>query len=443
MIWLPNLFAWKKDGKQGDERYKIIIQPNSTYSFHLIKGILRWIRQHYSKVIGSIAFYPAIMAVCFLLLSWLILEMDYSPWGKHVKSQLSWLSLQDASTARVILSTVISGIMSLTVFSFSMVMIVLNQTASQLSNRILDSMIESRFQQVVLGFYIGTIVYALFILSTIRDTNNGIYVPALSIYLLIFLTVVDIFLFIYFLDYVTKTVKYETVIKRVQTQTLKTMKKLYRKTSGFFTAPQDQVVSEIYADVSGYFQGFDSAQLIQDAQKEKLLIAFQREKGAYVLRGACLMLVYANKAINDVQKQNLLMGVDFFNGQPIESNPDYGFRHLAEIAIKALSPGINDPATAVMCIHALGDLFAYRIDHALPLIIKDESDNIRIVIKEQPFNEMFQTCFYPIWEYGHKDSYIRKAMTDMLGQLIKLDTGFTHWQTLDGMFSKMNVVSVN
>ncbi|MBK7570359.1 MAG: DUF2254 domain-containing protein [Bacteroidetes bacterium] len=68
----------------------------------------------------------------------------------------------DASTARSIISSIAAGIITLTVFSFSMVMIVLNQSASQLSNRILDKLIGSRFQQVVLGVYVGTIVYSLF-----------------------------------------------------------------------------------------------------------------------------------------------------------------------------------------------------------------------------------------------------------------------------------------
>ncbi len=82
-------------------------------------------------------------------------------------------------------------------------MILLNQAASQMSNRMLDSMIGNKFQQIILGFYIGTIVYSLFLLSTIRDITSGIYVPALSIYLLLLFTVVDIFLFIYFLHYLT------------------------------------------------------------------------------------------------------------------------------------------------------------------------------------------------------------------------------------------------
>ncbi len=186
-------------------------------------------RVYYNKITESIAFIPAIIAIAFLLLSWGMLEIDFSPWGKHVKAGLSWLSLKDASTARSIVSTVAGALISPTVFSFSLVMIVLNQAASQMSNRVLTSMIENRFQQIILGFYIGTIVYALFLLSTIRDINSGIYVPALSIYLLILLTVVDIFLFIYFLDYVTQTVKYETVIHRVQQKTIATMKEKFEE----------------------------------------------------------------------------------------------------------------------------------------------------------------------------------------------------------------------
>src|SRR5690606_3971768 len=140
--------------------------------------ISKWFRKYYNKITGSIAFMPAVIALAFLLVSWMMLEIDFSDWGKDLKSNLSWLSLQDASTARSIVSTVAGALISLTVFSFSLVMIVLNQAASQMSNRMLASMIENRFQQIILGFYIGTIVYALFLLSTVRDINSGIYVPA-------------------------------------------------------------------------------------------------------------------------------------------------------------------------------------------------------------------------------------------------------------------------
>jgi len=156
-----------------------------------------WLKEHRNKVVNSIAFYPVIIVILFLIISLLSITFDFSEKGMQIKSDWHWLRLRDASTARSIISSITAGLITLTVFSFSMVMIVLNQTASQLSNRILDKLIGSRFQQVVLGVYVGTIVYSLFLLSMIRDIDSGVQIPALSIYLLMVLTVVDIFLFWY------------------------------------------------------------------------------------------------------------------------------------------------------------------------------------------------------------------------------------------------------
>ena len=128
-----------------------------------------WFRENYNRVINSIAFYPAIIALLFLILSSLSIAFDFSEEGKQIKYRLHWLRLKDPSTARSIIASIAAGIISLTVFSFSMVMIVLSQTASQMSNRILDKLIGSRFQPVVLGIYFGTILNALFFLCTIRN----------------------------------------------------------------------------------------------------------------------------------------------------------------------------------------------------------------------------------------------------------------------------------
>jgi uncharacterized membrane protein len=186
-------------------------------------GFLQWLLSRSKRLFNSIAFYPAVIAFFFLGVSVLMVLLDSSELGKSIKSRWELLRLQDASTARSIISAVAAGIISLTVFSFSMVMVVLNQAASQMSNRVLDKLIGNRFQQFILGFYIGTIVYALFLLSTIRDIDDGIYVPSLSTYLLILLTITDIFLFIYFLHYITQSVKYNIVIDRIHDETKKSL----------------------------------------------------------------------------------------------------------------------------------------------------------------------------------------------------------------------------
>ena len=378
--------------------------------------ISKWFKIYYNKITGSIAFIPAIIALAFLLFSWIMLEIDFSDWGKHLKSTLSWLSLKDASTARSIVSTVAGALISLTVFSFSLVMIVLNQAASQMSNRVLASMIENRIQQIILGFYIGTIVYALFLLSTIRDINSGIYVPALSIYLLILLTVIDIFLFIYFLDYVTQTVKYETVIHRVQEQTMKTMKKRFEEIKNESFSKPMLSFQEIRAPESNYFQSFNESKLLQIATDKNLFICFLYTQATYLIKGTVFMEIYSKEPVDKDCMDELMATSDFYKGQPIQLNADYGFNQIAEVAIKALSPGINDPGTAVICLHALSDLLAYRLRYKLPSGRYDEKSVQRIYIPATTFREIFEKCVLPIWNYGKKDDYIQQQLILMTKQ---------------------------
>jgi len=401
--------------------------------------LTKWLRITYKQVTGSIAFYPALIAVGFLLLSWVMLEIDFSRWGKEIKSGLSWLSLKDASTARSIISTIAGAIISLTVFSFSMVMIVLNQAASQMSNRVLSSMIENRFQQMVLGFYIGTIVYALFLLSTIRDIDSGIHVPALSIYLLILLTVIDIFLFIYFLDYVTQTVKYETVINRVGKQTLHTMKRKFEETREEQILWNNLPNVEIKAKESGYFQSFNEKILLEIAAKEDLHISFLFKQGTFLVKGTGFIRVYSKSKLDDQCLSGITSATDFFSGQPIAMNADYGFMQLAEIAIKALSPGINDPQTAVIAINSLSDLFCFKIYHNLPQLRRDKESIARIYIPCSSFKDLFERCMNPIWNYGKQDQYIQIQLLQIIEQLKSADVKGWHSDLFDTMNSKIQV----
>ncbi len=405
----------------------------------MIIKISKWVRKYYSQTINSIAFYPALISLVFLFLSILMLELDFSETGKHLKSQLSWLSLRDASTARSILTTIAGGVISLTVFSFSMVMIMLNQAASQMSNRMLDSMIGNRFQQIILGFYIGTIVYSLFLLSTIRDITSGIYVPALSIYLLLLFTVVDIFLFIYFLHYVTQSVKFETIINRIHKKTLHTLQNHCCPEKASIYTPDETKAQTIYMPSSNYYQGFDKPSLLRFAEKHDVLVQMLHSPGSYLLEGSPLLIVSGNKKLNKEDIDELVVAIDLYIGQPINKNAYYGYHQLAEVAIKALSPGINDPETAVLSVHALTDLFRFRLYNYLPLTIADEDQVIRIVIKQLSFEELFKECYYPIWNYGKEDRYIQDALLQMSQQLLQCDINHENQELLQNFKAKIEL----
>jgi uncharacterized membrane protein len=380
-------------------------------------GFLKWIRLHYSNVINSIAFLPAIIALIFLVVSWLMILLDFSPTGKQIKTALSWLSLKDATTARSIISAIVSGTISLTVFSFSLVMIILNQAASQMSNRVLDKLIGNRFQQLVLGFYIGTIVYALFLLSTIRDIDSGVYVPALSTYLLIAATIIDIFLFIYFLHYITQSVKYETIINRIYKQTLDVMQRecMYPQAPGLLQAPATGI--PIYPASPGLFQGFNAPELLKLAEQEQFVIFFLQPPGTFILQHTPLALLSTSETFSKRHIEKIQHLITIKRGEEIESNYYYGFKQLTEAAVKALSPGINDPGTAVLCLQALVLLLAFRLQHFPDNALKDEKGSIRIIKKERTVAEIATACLQPIWHYGKDDPTIQQAFHQTLSQL--------------------------
>ncbi|MET4080882.1 putative membrane protein [Pedobacter sp. UYP30] len=381
------------------------------------QSLSKWIRNTYRAAVNSIAFLPALISVGFLLLAYIMIQFDFSESGRAFKASLDWLSLKDASTARSICSSIAGGIISLAVFSFSMVMILLNQAASQMSNRILGNLIGNRFQQTVLGFYIGTIVYALFLLSTIRDVNTGVYVPAISTYLLIGFTITDIFLFIYFLHYVTQTVKFEIIIKRISKRTEDGLE-YTSKSNGLpisFDKPAKKVTIGAYR--SGLFQGFDREDMLRFCIKEDVVIELGAKIGDYILKGNPLLCVYKKSDVHDDFFEKISQFIEISMSRDIDVDSYYGFKQLMEIALKALSPGINDPETAVLALQSIGNLLFCKLESPSQVYVKDNENKVRIYVRDKSFENLFEECIMPIWDYGKKDRLVQTEMLNILNQL--------------------------
>lgn len=376
------------------------------------------IRKLYNKITGSIAFVPGLMAFCFLILAWLMLKFDFSSVGMQIKSNYSLVKLRDASTARSIVSNITTGIISLVVFSFSMVMIVLNQAASQLSNRTLGNMIANRFQQLVLGCYIGTIVYSLFLSTAIRELDQGVRVPSLSIYLLVLFTAMDIFLFVYFIHYVTQTVKFETIIKRVHDQIVEALRHHNLLSFVGDDFRPDGQAQFILMPATGTLQEADKNALEAKASKLNIKLWFLKPFGHYVLQGVPIIAVYGDGLLQGEQIDDLLRCVDIYPGEPSDKNAYYGTHQLAEIALKALSPGINDPQTAVISLNAIANILNLLLlgnGVYQPLAHQNE----RVSFKYRTFDDIFNATVLPIWDYGKNDRYINQSLKDLLAQLIQ------------------------
>lgn len=386
-----------------------------------MKSVIQWFRRYYLRIINSIAFFPAIIALCFLLLVIIMMEMDLRGWGNALNEQFKWLRLKDADTARTIVGTVAGGVISLMVFNFSMFMIVLNQAASQMSNRMLENMIGDRFQKLILGFYVGTIVYALFLLININNDGDVSYIPSFSIYLLLVFTILDIFLFIYFLHYITQSFRYEQLIERIHSKTIKAINESAGKQIQNTKAVVVKNAFQISSPESGYFQTYSKEQLLALTKKHDFAIRFLHPRGYFILKGTPMLEISNTEKCDPAIQKKLFLAIDFFHGQPITINSYYGFQHLMEVGIKALSPSLNDPVTAILSLHALTNLFAMKLACKNAIVITDEEGWPRIIEPERSISSLFESSILPIWHYGKKDAHVQNAMLQLIKQLNHVD----------------------
>ncbi|RYY66752.1 MAG: DUF2254 domain-containing protein [Chitinophagaceae bacterium] len=378
-----------------------------------------WIFSRLRLVTRSIAFYPALMSLGFLLLAVLLVSVDASKAGLRLKANVEWLRLKDATTARTMISVAAAGILSLTVFTFTMVMVILNQAASQMSNRVLDKLIGNRYQQVVLGCYIGTIIYALFLLSTISDEQAGAFVPALSTYLLIVLTIVDIFLFIFFLHYITQSVKYAVVIGRIRRQTEKVLRQNCLSDKAEWKIPEGAI--PVAAPQSGIFDGFNQKGLLHLADSAGIRITLAEVSDTYLLEGAPILWLPDIPEARDPrlleQLQLLLFQAD---NETDALNYYKGFRQLTEVAVKALSPGVNDPGTAVESLQALSELLSLRMRLDPGNVLCGEDGTVRVLTREHSLAALVDRSFCAVWDYGHSDRTVRRELKRLLLQLLAI-----------------------
>lgn len=386
------------------------------------------LRKLYNSSIHSIGFYPAVIALLMLPFFFVMVHLEMTDTVTSLKQEYSWLSLKNANVATSIVSTIATGVLSLTAFSFSMVMVVMSLAASQMSNRVLDNFIGNRLQQVSLGCFIGTILSAFLLLTMIDDVAIPV-IPSISIFILVLVTVADIFLFISFLHYVTKSIRYEQLIKDLHHKTTATLQRRIT-----IKEPQNAIQfngTVITSIKTGYFQGFNRNTLLQFLESKQLCLKFLIPPCSYIIKGMPLLEI--SEEIEESCRKNIFSLLDFYTGQEIDKNAYYGFLHLSEVAVKALSPGINDPGTAVIAINSLTDLLAQRATGEDESIIKDRNGGVRIILPTRSFKEIVEQCIYPIIHYGHKDLFIRRAFERMLHQLRTVISHSEYLQALDEM----------
>lgn len=258
-----------------------------------------------ASLTSSIAFLPTVISTAFLILGVGLLYFEASPISSAMEERLPSMLVPGKENARSILNIIANGIISLTVFSFSMVMVVLSQASSTQSPRIIPGLTTARSNQVVLGFYIGTIIYTLLLLLNFEKGQSGVKeTPAIAILMSIVFAITCLVLFVYFIHSISKAVQVDNIMNSVFLNAKKALQYENEIANKTKRAKVDRVRELNYALKNlgnGYLRRVDLTELKQIAREHDLQLEIAVEVGAFIVEGTpCCAFLPTQKSLRSL-----------------------------------------------------------------------------------------------------------------------------------------------
>lgn len=388
----------------------------------MFRPIIKIVKEVYGRVVQSIAFYPVIIALGFLLLAFAVLELESLEPVQSIRDKLPYLFISDYETARDILTTLIGGVLSLTVFSFTMVMVVLSQASSNFSPRLLPSLVSNKKHQFILGTYIGTLLYCIIILIVLGAKGIDSSSLGFSTMLAAISGVSCVGLFVYFIHSISTSIQIQNIIQGIFISSNKHMDREIE------TAKDSQVelqmvktedFATVYAPKTGYFRGFDASLLSNSIISKGNQIEVLPYLGAHIWEGTPMLRI--SKKVEDDDLDAIVFCCHLSSNRNDHNDGVGGMVKLMEIAVKAMSPGINDPGTAIDAITKLIPLLQRAM--RFPKITSTSLEEGKIILIKHHItaSELMQTLIQPIRLYAKKDNSVVATLIGAL-RFLERDT---------------------
>lgn len=369
------------------------------------------------SVYKSIAFYPVFITCFFLLLGILLLTI---PFDIEVFGHDKWtriLLVKNDDAAKTILTSIVGGKISLMVFSFSMVMVVLNQASSNFSPRVLPNLIADRGHQFILGFYAGSIIFTFLVLiglgsGTLTKPNIAIGVLSALIFMIL-----SIGLFVYFIHNISKSIQLRNIIEQLKKSTeIIVNEKKDRKLKKPENTNDWKLIK---SDKSGFFHGV-FIQFASDYFKEKThhvkVLPYLND---YIRKGDPILMIKEDIPESELQslQESLLLSTTRHAYNNIENN----LVKLKEIGVKAMSPGINDPGTMMQIIVAIECIMLEVL--LLPQYTEsvNKANKIKLFLSEINIELLVENIFLPIYQYSKNDILVIRKLKKSIEYLMDIN----------------------
>ncbi|MEO8043518.1 MAG: DUF2254 domain-containing protein [Spartobacteria bacterium] len=394
----------------------------------------------WERLSTSYWFFPSLLALSSIAFSILTLHIDNSikpEWARNT----AWVWAGGAEGARNVLATIASSTMTVAGVVFSITIVTLTLASSQFGPRLLRNFMNDIGTQFALGIFVATYLYCLLVLRAIRGTDQITVVPFFSVTCGIVLAVTSVGFLIYFIHHISSSIVAENVIGRVANDLQGDIDRLYPESMGN-GEDESEKAEEVPADFeknalpiesheSGFIQAIAIDNLLELTEKKKLVLRLRRRPGQFIAEGAHLADVVfqdgnENFVISEIRKH-------FFFGRHRTPTQDieYSIDQLVEVALRALSPGINDPFTAITCIEWLGASLIRVAERRMPSRWRyDKKGQLRIITDVTDFEGIANAALNQLRQYGCKSVAVTIRLLEVLTRIGPHIVRPGDWRTL-------------
>lgn len=379
---------------------------------------------------------PTIAVTLALLLGLGLPELDAAVDEDLPAGVKAWLFGGDADAARTLLDAISSSMITVTALTFSLTVVTLQLASSQFSPRLLRTFAGDQFVQATLALFLATFTYSLTVLRAVRSGGDGAgeveLVPQIAVTVSFVLALASVVALVLFLAHLTQQIRPETMLRDVHDEALRTLRTtLPERDPAAGNGPPatpgpPPTASELASTEHGFLTWIDHDALLEVAADEATLLSIDVSPGDFVVVGTPLGTAWPRTGgrHDDETTERIAARVADCLQLSFErtSSQDVGFglRQLVDVANKGLSPGINDPTTAV---HALGHISAFLcvlVERDLAAtVLRDEDEEARVVLRGPDLADFVDLGLSQPRRYGAEDPQVLARILQVLLDLAR------------------------
>ncbi len=356
---------------------------------------------------------PGLMVAMGVVGAVVLAEADRSGAVPKALLESPWLYNGGSTGARTLLGAVASSTIGVAGTVFSITIAALSLAAGQMGPRLLRNFTSDRSVQLSLGTFLGTFSYALMVLRTVRNHSEGVFVPHLALSVAIFLALMCVGTLIFFIDHMASRINVDTVVELVSDDMRSAFARLTTESPqpARPSAAQWKAATSVFDGRRGYLQQLEGDALADWASEHDTSVCLAVRLGDYVFPGApiALMMPHARGGAAAVLDATAL-GAERASSGDLE----FAVRQLVEVAVRALSPGINDPITAISVIDRLGSALCDLARRHLHTGVYERDGRAVLVVPSIDYDGLVNAMFHMIRQNAAGNAAVLIRILDVI-----------------------------